>query len=72
MSKANWIRIEDSLPGDSQEVIVYEPGYNITYRARFHILDDAVGWFNGTNGRILKVEDGKITHWMNWPPPPGA
>ena len=64
-TKQEWISVEERLPKDYQEVIVYSANieFNIfTYQGNNE-------WRN-EQGMTFETEDSIITHWMPLPTPP--
>jgi hypothetical protein len=61
----NWIKVEDSLPSDSQAVIVYINRFNY-----FQNYFDIAWRKNGSWRGVDEVAAYKITHWQPLPSPP--
>lgn len=66
MSKIGWINVEDSLPEDGDEVLVFDGDFVVaTYTPEHGWLDDACDICGPS--KMLG-----ITHWRRLPkPPPG-
>ena len=62
MKMSKWISIEDRLPPDQQEVLVY----TVSQKGLGNI--DKGYWFTD---RFIHRGRAKVTHWMPLPEPPG-
>ena len=68
----NWINVEDSLPDDDVEVLIYVDGYGQSVGSNYtdesggtwRIGSSCLPWDNDYNLDVL------VTHWMALPEPP--
>lgn len=71
---ACWQSIDCGLPYDCQDIIVYEPGLPGSYKSRFYNRKHPY-WITepcyiDKEGGIVRLSEGKISHFMSWPSPP--
>ena len=71
----NWIRVEDRLPENKDEVLVWEKWSTIPFIGYWngrdwfvdHTFANVTGWDGGIEDRI---EQKYISHWQPLPPAP--
>lgn len=63
----NWIKVEDKLPDDRQEVLTYWPKRDMIQLQTFY--KDNKWWMGGWQN--LSLTDGHVTHWTYLPDVPG-
>ena len=68
----DWISVEDRLPKNCKEVLIYTDKGNITTAMMFLTVNksDYPYWLSKIGNKPIETEYGKVTHWRYLPEPP--
>ena len=66
-----WIDVNDRLPENNSDVLVYDSDYNTVYSANYNskYFNQTGFWLNEAGGEY-QYEFEYVTHWMPLPEPP--
>jgi hypothetical protein len=74
-----WIKVEDSLPDEGVDVLIYAPNSKFKFYTGDYlhkkIRDCSIGWWVSSNLHKGEWDEGKswlgkVTHWMQLPEAP--
>jgi len=68
MKKMEWVNVNDRLPEDDSEVLIYDSKYNcviaVVYNSKYF---EQKGFWLNENGGEYEYEYKNVTHWMSFP-----